>query len=216
MSNYSSVILTWSAIGDETRHKEEATIRKRYTEYLQNIAKELGGERTGHLDVVAWGCGFNDENGEGDTMVCENVARLTVNHLNPDEIWEAIEKHAKPLMNLPEQETEVFYKSENMDHYERVGPDNQNYILLMHRKVKQVLINDFPQPELEDRICGVFNSRHAALAGWKEITTKTTLKGPILFGNVKVKGLEESYFAFVNIKMNNTDLVTAHLVPVKT
>lgn len=209
MSNYSSVIITWSAIGDETRHKEEATIRKRYTEYLQNIAKELGGERTGHLDVVAWGCGYNDENGDGDTMVCENVARLTVNHLNPDEIWGAIEKHAKPLMNLPEQETEVFYKSEHMDHYERAGPDNQNYILLIHFCMETVYGQSVPL----HTVCGVFNSRHAALSGWKEITTKTTLKGPILFGKVKTIG---DHFSFVKIKMNNTDLVTANLVPVKT
>jgi len=106
VSDHASVVIVWSTIGEQPELEDNA-YQAKYANGLADIATELGG----YVNGIIWGCGAG-----GDTMVCENVAQIAKNHLNPDKIWPAIRK-AAPFLADPDQETEVLFKTEQMERY---------------------------------------------------------------------------------------------------
>ena len=112
MSDYASVIVTWSGVG-EALPMFPAAYQNKYRAALDKVCGELGLAK---VLCVSWACGAG-----GDTYCCENVATLSVNHFGPWEFYPAVGKHALFLLAV-DQQLQAFYKTEDMDRYAEIDP----------------------------------------------------------------------------------------------
>lgn len=116
MSNWASVVVTWSGIGDHDtnpeRDRDSTVYCREYTLMLTKVAQELG--TSGYVDVIAWACGHG-----GEHMCCENVARLVINHLVVKDIPRAFREHAPDMLHS-DQELHIWYKTEDMERYKDI------------------------------------------------------------------------------------------------
>lgn len=122
MSDWASVIVAWSSVGADCsdgpgNELSEADYRAKYRNALDKVGQEY---RYSGIQVM-WGCGSSMA--DDTPLCCENVARLGICHFGTEdcaeEFFHLIDRHA-PFLLRPEEEMEAWFKTEQMETYERL------------------------------------------------------------------------------------------------